>query len=76
MKLSDVMGAMAMSGYAVVGLVIAGAAFVAVVVATLLRRNRAPFERARLMPLTGDDDAPMSACAKRPGRPTEGGRGQ
>lgn len=55
MKLSDVMGAMALSGYAEVGLVIAGAAFVAVVVATFLQRNREPFERARQMPLTDDD---------------------
>jgi len=56
MKLSDVMGAMELHVFAEVAFVIAAAAFAAVVVTTFLRRNREPFERARLMPLAGDDE--------------------
>jgi hypothetical protein len=56
MKLSDVMSAMGLHVFAEVAFVIAAAAFATVVVTTLLRRNRAFFERARLMPLAGDDE--------------------
>jgi len=56
MKLSDVMSAMELHVFAEVAFVIAAAAFAAVVVTTFLQRNREPFERARLMPLTGDDE--------------------
>ena len=56
MKLADVMSTMELHVFAEAAFVIAAAAFVAVVVATCLRRNREPFERARLMPLAGDDE--------------------
>ena len=56
MKLSDVMSAMELHVFAEAAFVIAAAAFAAVVVTTCLPRNREPFERARLMPLTGDDE--------------------
>jgi hypothetical protein len=56
MKLSDVMSAMELHVFAEVAFVIAAAAFAAVVATTFLRRNGEPFERARLMPLTGDDE--------------------
>jgi hypothetical protein len=56
MKLSDVMSAMELHVFAEVAFVIAAAAFAAVVATTFLRRNREPFERARLMPLTRDDE--------------------
>jgi hypothetical protein len=56
MKLSDVMSAMELHVFAEVAFVIAAAAFAAVVVTTFLGRNREPFERARLMPITGDDE--------------------
>ena len=57
MKLSDVMSAMELHVFAEIAFVIAAVAFAAVVAATLLRRNREPFERARLMPLADDEAA-------------------
>ena len=56
MKLADVMSAMELHVFAEVAFVIAAAAFAVVIVTTCLRRNPEPFDRARLMPLTGDDE--------------------
>jgi hypothetical protein len=58
MKLSDVMSAMGLQTYAQIALVICLAAFASVVVSTLLRRNRQPFDRARRLPLEPDDVTP------------------
>jgi hypothetical protein len=54
MKMSDVVSAMGNHGFAEIALVIAAAGFLTVIVTTLLRRNREPFERARLMPLADE----------------------
>lgn len=62
MKLSDVMSAMGLETYAQIALVICLAAFAAVVISTLLRRNRQPFDRARRMPLEPDDVTPAGAA--------------
>jgi cbb3-type cytochrome oxidase subunit 3 len=53
-KLSDVMSAMGLAGYAEVALVIFFVAFLAVVAHVLHRRNHATFERARHLPLDAD----------------------
>jgi hypothetical protein len=55
MKLSDVMGAMQLSSYAEVGLVLFLVAF-ALVAFDLSRSQQAELERARHLPL-GDEDA-------------------
>jgi cbb3-type cytochrome oxidase subunit 3 len=56
MKLGDVVGAMGISVFAEIGLVIAAAGFLTAVATTLLRRNREPFERARRLPLAEDGE--------------------
>ena len=53
MKLSDVMGAMGLSVYAEIGLVLFLVAFTLIAV-DLLRGNRAELERARALPLHDD----------------------
>jgi cbb3-type cytochrome oxidase subunit 3 len=55
MSLTDVMSGFGLHLFAEAGLVLFGAAFLAIVVTTFLRRNREHFERARLLPL--EDDA-------------------
>jgi hypothetical protein len=55
MKMSDVVSAMGNHVFAEIALVIAAAGFLTVIVTTLLRRNREPFERARLMPLMDEE---------------------
>jgi cbb3-type cytochrome oxidase subunit 3 len=57
MRMSDVVSAMGHQVFAEIALVIAAAGFLAVIVATLLRKNREPFERARLMPLSQEREA-------------------
>jgi len=54
MRLSDIVGAANLSIYAQIGLVAALVAFAAVIYYLLSRRNRATFEKARMMPL--DDE--------------------
>ena len=51
MKLGDVMGHAHLEIFAEIGLVIFAVAFATVLVTTLLRRNRAAFERASWLPL-------------------------
>jgi len=58
MKMGDVVSAMGASVFAEIAFVIAAAGFLTVIVTTLLRRNREPFERARFMPLTDEREAP------------------
>jgi hypothetical protein len=55
MKMSDVVSTMGNHVFAEIALVIAAAGFLTVIVTTLLRRNREPFERARLMPLMDEE---------------------
>lgn len=57
MKMSDVVSAMGIHVFAEIALVIAAAGFLTVIVTTLLRRNREPFERARLLPLADEREA-------------------
>ncbi len=62
MKLGDVVSALVAPALAEAAFVIAAAAFLAVVVTTFLRKNRGPFEQARLLPLAdeavGDEAQP------------------
>ena len=51
MSLTDVMSGFGLHLFAEVGLVLFAAAFLAIVVTTFLRRNRAAYERARYLPL-------------------------
>lgn len=62
MRLSDVMSAMQLSGWAEVALLIFFAAFVAITVHVLRRSNRERFEALRNMPL--DDDVPQAPRAQ------------
>jgi cbb3-type cytochrome oxidase subunit 3 len=55
MKLSDVMSAMQLAGFAEVALVIFFAVFIAVTVHTFHRDRRALYERARSLPLEDDE---------------------
>ena len=55
MKMSDVVSAMGHHVFAEIALVIVAAGFLTIIVTTLLRRNREPFERARLMPLADEE---------------------
>jgi len=64
MSLVDVMSAMRLVFFAEAAFVLAIASFLAVLVTVFLRRNRAPFERARFMPLA-DDGEPRPAGAVR-----------
>jgi cbb3-type cytochrome oxidase subunit 3 len=57
MSLTDVMSGFALQVFPEVGLVLFGAAFVAIAVTMLLRRNRTYFERARFLPLEDDGGA-------------------
>jgi len=59
MTLTDVMSGFGLHLFAEAGLVLFGAAFLAIVVTTFLRRNRERFERARLLPLEDDGGAPQ-----------------
>ena len=54
MSLTDVMSAFALQVFPEAGLVLFGAAFVAIAVTMFLRRNRTYFERARFLPLEED----------------------
>ena len=65
MSLADVMSAMRLHGFAEAAFVLAFASFLTVLVTVFLRRNRAPFERARFMPLE-DDGAPRPVDPRRP----------
>lgn len=51
MKLSDVMGNSGLVGWAELALIGFVAAFVAILIWTFARRNRAKFERAKQLPL-------------------------
>jgi hypothetical protein len=57
MKLGDVMSAMPFNLFAQIALIVAVAGFAVVVVSTFLARNREPFRRASLIPLTDDEPA-------------------
>jgi cbb3-type cytochrome oxidase subunit 3 len=60
MKISDLVGYSAVGAtMAQVGLVLALVGFVALVVYVLARRDRATFDRARMMPLHEDARAPV-----------------
>jgi cbb3-type cytochrome oxidase subunit 3 len=69
MRLSDVMSGAGLTFWAEVGLVVSVIAFVALVVYVFLRRNRARFERARYLPLEGDETPGVAAeePARKPG---------
>lgn len=56
MKLSDVMSAAGLSGYAEIGLCLFLAVFVSVAVRTFRRSAHAEFERLARLPLGGDDE--------------------
>ena len=58
MSLTDVMSDFGLQIFAEAGLVLFGAAFLAIVVTTFLRRNREHFERARFLPLEDEPGAP------------------
>jgi len=59
MSLTDVMSGFGLHMFAEAGLVLFGAAFLAITVTTFLRRNREQFERARLLPLEDDGGGPQ-----------------
>jgi hypothetical protein len=59
MSMSDIMSAMRLHLFAEVALVLSLAAFATVLVTVFLGKNRAPFERARLLPL---EDEPGGAA--------------
>lgn len=63
MSLADVMSGFGLQFFAEVGLVVFGGAFVAIAVSTFLRRNRAPYERARYLPL--EDEAGAASAGER-----------
>ena len=65
MSLGDVMSAMKLHVLAEVALVLAFASFLTVLVTVFLRLNRAPFERARFMPLE-DERGPRPLAPVRP----------
>jgi len=58
MSLTDVMSGFGLQLFAEAGLVLFGAAFLAIAVTTFLRRNREHFERARFLPLEKEPGAP------------------
>jgi len=60
MSLTDVMSGLGLHLFAEAGLVLFGAAFLAIVVTTFLRRNREHFERARFLPLEDGPGAAMT----------------
>jgi cbb3-type cytochrome oxidase subunit 3 len=60
MSLTDVMSAFGLHLFAEAGLVLFGAAFLAIGVTTFLRRNREHFERARFLPLEDEPGAPLT----------------
>lgn len=57
MSLTDVMSGFALQVFPEAGLVLFGAAFLAIAVTMFLRRNRTYFERARFLPLEDDGNA-------------------
>ncbi|RMF74620.1 MAG: cbb3-type cytochrome c oxidase subunit 3 [Acidobacteria bacterium] len=65
MRLTDVMGAAGLSGWAEAALLLFVAVFVTIAIHTFSRRRSAQYERARHLPL--DDDLPAVAPAG-PGR--------
>jgi len=70
MKLSDVMSAMGLAGYAEIALIIFFAVFLGVVFHVYRREGRLQYERARFMPLR--DDVPLDPRDE-PGSPKEDG---
>ena len=60
MSLTDLMSGFGLHLFAEAGLVLFGAAFLAIVVTTFLRRNREHFERARLLPLEKEPGASLT----------------
>ena len=60
MSLTDVMSDFGLQIFAEAGLVLFGAAFLAIVVTTFLRRNGEHFERARFLPLEDEPGAPLA----------------
>ena len=60
MSLTDVMSGFGLQIFAEAGLVLFGAAFLAIAVTTFLGRNREDFERARFLPLEDAPDAPLA----------------
>ena len=66
MSLSDIMSGMRLHIFAEAALFLASLAFLGVLVTTFLRRNREPFERARLIPLQDDAWAPRPGVAESP----------
>ncbi len=65
MKLSDVVGASGLAGYAIVALILFVAAFVAVVLLTFRPGARARHERDALLPLTDDTNRPATPRASK-----------
>lgn len=59
MKLSDVMSASGLSGFAEMGLVIFVVVFIGIVFYTFSRRNRDRFQRARKIPLDDLEAVPQ-----------------
>jgi len=60
MSLTDVMSGFGLHLFAEAGLILFGAAFVAIAVTTFLRRNREHFERARFLPLEDETGAALT----------------
>jgi hypothetical protein len=60
MSLTDVMSGFGLHLFAEAGLVLFGAAFLAIAVTTSLRRNREHFERARFLPLEDEPGGPLT----------------
>ena len=60
MKLSDVMSAMGLSGYAEIALVLFMAAFFAIACQVFARRNAGEWERASRLPLDSSPDVPRT----------------
>lgn len=58
MRLSDIMGAAGLSGWAEVALVLFLLAFAAILLGTLAPRRRAEFDRASRLPLDDDPSLP------------------
>jgi len=64
MSLADVMSAMRLHVFAEAAFVLVSVSFLTVLVTVFLRRNRAPFERARFIPFE-DDGGPRPVAPVR-----------
>lgn len=65
MKLSDVVGASGLSGYAILALLLFVGAFVTIVVLTFRPGANAKHEHDARLPLAGDDEPPTNPTARK-----------